>query len=160
VSAPVSRREWLAAAAAAVALCGAPPARAADYASAAEALDAIDAFEVDVERYCLRLAHVAPAARPMLSSFARDRERHREHRRRLRERLGVSPASSAAASEAPSAALDVVREAQSALVYAHAESLPTLNDAVGVGLVMGDMVDLARHLTLFDLWIEAEAARG
>jgi hypothetical protein len=66
----------------------------------------------------------------------------------------------AAADAARSAPLAALREAQSALVYAHAEALPTLDDGVSVGLLLGDLVDLARHLTVIDLWIEAEDARG
>jgi len=131
-----------------------------DYASADDALGAIEGFEADVDRYLLRLHRTVPAARAMIESFRRDRERHRTHRVRVRRRLGLGASATAAASEAREAPLDLVREAQSTLVYAHAEALPTLDDSVSVGLLLGDMVDLARQLTVIDLWIEAEAARG
>jgi hypothetical protein len=156
----LSRRGLLGAAAALIAVGGARRAHAADYTSAIEALSAVEGFEAEVERYWLRLHRIVPGSRPMLESFGRDRERHRAHRARVRRRLGLGPSASPAASEAPAAPLAAVREAQSALVYAHAEALPTLNDAVSVGLLIGDMVDLARHLTLVDLWIEAEATRA
>ncbi len=156
----LSRRELLGAAAAATALAGARRASAADYASAGEALSAIEAFEAEVDGQLRRLQRVQPAARRMLDSFGRDRERHRAHRARVRRRLGLADAGPPAVSEAATAPLPDVRAAQSALVYAHAEALPTLGDVVSVGLLMADLVDLARHLTLLDLWIEAEAARA
>lgn len=160
MSEAVSRRQLLAALAL-LACSHAGRARAAEYASAKDALEAIEGFEVVVDRYLLRLHRMVPASRAMIESFRRDRERHRSHRERVRRRLGLGYAAIAAASgEAPAAPLDVVREAQSALVYAHAETLPTLDDSVSVGLLMSDMADLARQLTLIDLWIEAEAARG
>jgi len=138
----------------------APPALGADYASADEALAAIEGLEAEVERFLLRLERTAASSRPLVASFRRDRDRHRSHRARVRRRLGLPSSETAAASEAPDAALPALREAQSALVYAHAEALPALGDAVSVSLLLEDMVDLARHLTVIDLWIESEAARG
>lgn len=155
---PLSRRRLLAGAAA-LALCP-RRARAADYASAAEALAAIEAFEADVDAYLLRLADAVPASRPMVESFQRDRARHRARRARVRRRLGLQAAAAVAPAAAPAAPLSALREAQSALVYAHAEALPALNDSVAAGLLLGDLVDLARHLTVIDLWIEAEAERA
>jgi hypothetical protein len=136
------------------------PALGADYASAAEALAAIDGLEADVERFLLRLERSVPAARAMAASFRRDRDRHRGHRARVRRRLGLPSSETAAAAEAPAAPLPALRDAQSALVYAHAEALPALGDAIAVSLLLGDLVDLARHLTVIDLWIESEEARG
>jgi hypothetical protein len=135
-------------------------ARGTDYASADEALAAIEGLEADVERFFLRLQRTLPRARAMIASFGRDRERHRRDRARVRRRLGLPWSETAAASEAAEASLQALRDAQSALVYAHAEALPAIGDAVGVGLLLGDLVDLARHLTVIDLWIETEAARG
>lgn len=156
-----SRREALGALAAILALSGARRAGAADYASAQEALAAIEGFERDVDACLRRLQRSIPGARRMCESFARDRERHRTRRARVRSRLGLAPAGAAPdVPEAPQAPLAMVREAQSALVYAHAEALPTLQDGISVGLLMGDMVDLARQLTVIDLWIEAEEARA
>lgn len=156
----LSRRDLLRGAAALVALAGGQPAGAAEYASAADALAAIAGFETDVDRYLLRLHRTVPTARRMIDSFRRDRARHQADRARVARRLGLAHAASVAASEAATAPLDAVREAQAALVYAHAEALPTLGGAPAVGILMGNMIDLARHLTLLDLWIEAEAARG
>lgn len=158
MSGRISRRSVLVASLGAAA--AAQPALGADYASAADALAAIESFEADVERFFLRLTRTLPASRAMIASFRRDRERHREHRERVRRRLGVPWSETVAASEAPSAALPELREAQSALVYAHAEALPALGDAIAASLLLADMVDLARHLTVIDLWIEAEASRG
>jgi len=154
----LSRRELLGGAAA-LALF-APRARAADYASASEALAAIEGFEAEVDGYLQRLRSSVPAARAMLDGFRRDRERHHRRRARVRRRLGLPPAQVAPAGEAGVAPLPALREAQSRLVYAHAEALPTLNDSVSVALLLGDLVDLARHLTVIDLWIEAEDARA
>lgn len=161
MSQPLSRRRALGLGAATL-LVGvvSRPAAAADYTSAAEALDAIEGFEVEVARHFLRLRRTVPAARVMIDSFRRDHERHRRHRERVRRRLGLALSAAAAASEAAASPLDAVREAQAALVYAHAEGLPAVGDQVSVGLLLGDLVDLARHLTVIDLWIEAEAARG
>jgi hypothetical protein len=156
----LSRREWLVAAGGLAALVPARRAAAADYASAAEALSSIEGFEAAVHGLLQRLHLAIPAARRMVESFRRDRERHREHRARVRRRLGLAAPAATAPAESAEAPLSALREAQSALVYAHAEALPTLHDSVSVGLLMADMVDLARHLTVIDLWIEAEAARG
>jgi hypothetical protein len=145
---------------AATSMALAPSALGADYASADEALAAIEGLEADVERFLLRLERTVASSRPLVASFRRDRDRHRGHRARVRRRLGLPSSEAAAASEAPDAALPALREAQSALVYAHAEALPALGDAVSVSLLLEDMVDLARHLTVIDLWIESEAARG
>ncbi|HET7293663.1 MAG TPA: hypothetical protein VFM88_14660 [Vicinamibacteria bacterium] len=157
----VSRRAALRSALGALAL-GAYPARAraADYATAKDALEAIEGFEAGVERFYLRLDRTTPASRLMIASFRRDRHRHRAHRDRIRRRLGVPRPEAAAASESASGALPDLREALSSLVYAHAEALPALGDPVAVSLLLADLVDLARHLTVVDLWIEAEADRG
>jgi hypothetical protein len=78
-------------------------------------------------------------------------------RARLRRRLGL-PAYSAPPAAAPAAAdLDGLRAAQEALVYAHAEGLPTVGDPFVVDALARHMVDLSRHLTVTQMWIEAEA---
>ncbi len=160
MSARVSRRAVLGASLGAATAAFVQPARGADYATADEALTAIEGFEADVDRLLLRLERTVPASRVVIASFRGDRARHRSHRERIRRRLGLRWSRTAAASEAPSAALSALREAQSALVYAHAEALPALGDAIAVSLLLADLVDLARHLTVIDLWIEAEASRG
>ncbi len=161
MTACLSRRTALRTALWALALGALPRrARATDYATAADALDAIEGFEAEVERFYLRLDRSVPASRTMIASFRRDREQHRRHRDRVRRRLGLPRSETAAASEAATGALPELREALSALVYAHAEALPALGDAIAVSLLLADLVDLARHLAVVDLWIEAEAARA
>lgn len=156
----VSRRAVLGASLGAAMGAFAPPARGADYATADEALTAIEGFEADVDRLLLRLERIVPASQAMIASFRRDRARQHSHRERIRRRLGLPRSQAAAASAAPSAPLPALREAQSALVYAHAEALPALGDAIAVSLLLADLVDVARHLTVIDLWIETEASRG
>jgi hypothetical protein len=56
--------------------------------------------------------------------------------------------------------LVALREAQQQLVHAHAEGLPALGDAGAVAVLARHMVDASRHLTVIDLWIEAEELRG
>ncbi len=45
-------------------------------------------------------------------------------------------------------------------MHAHAEGLPALGDAGAVAVLARHMVDASRHLTVIDLWIEAEDVRG
>jgi hypothetical protein len=138
----------------------APRAEGKDYADAAEALLAIDRLEADVATRLRALARALPAARPFADSCLSDHDRHRRGRERLRARLRVAPGAPGGSEVTNPLALDALRKAQEALVYAHAEGLPVLADAMAVDALARDMVDLARHLTVIDLWIESEAARG
>jgi hypothetical protein len=137
-----------------------PRAEAKDYAGAAELLPAIDRLEADVATRLSAIAQALPAAKAFALSCLYDHARHRRGRERLRRRLRLA-AMPAGASEVESPlALDALREAQEALVYAHAEGLPALGDAAAVDALARDLVTLSRHLTVIDLWIESEAARG
>ena len=134
-------------------------ARAADYASAREALDAIDRLEADVETRLRSIAAALPGARPFVASVLADQRRHRAERARVRRRLGLAVPSPP---PPPSVERDLasLRAAQEALVYAHAEGLPALGDVWAVDVLARHLVSTARQLTVIDLWIEAEEARG
>lgn len=140
-------------------LCGRALATATEYASATEALAAVDRLEAEVEARLRALAEGLPAARAFTSSALADHQRHRSERARLRRRLSLPPASVEQADTTEARSLAPLRAAQEALVYAHAEGLPALGDAVAVDTMARQMVDLSRHLTVIDLWIEAEASR-
>jgi hypothetical protein len=133
---------------------------ATDYGSAGEVFDAVDRLEADVGARLRAIAAALPSARPFVSSLLGDHERHRAVRLRLRRRLHLPAPSLPDPAAAPEIALDALRAGQEALVYAHAEGLPALGDAGAVDAMARNMIDLSRHLTVIDLWIEAEAARG
>jgi hypothetical protein len=136
------------------------PASANDYASAGEALAAIDGLEAEVAFRLRALGAGVSSARAFTASLVRDLEAHGRARDQLRLRLGLGGRSPA--KEAVEDALDLegLRAVQEKLTYAHAEALPALADAQAVQLLAGHMVDLSRHLTLVVLWIEAEERRG
>jgi len=133
---------------------------AADYASAAEALAAVDASESEV---ALRLSaigeRVAPTRR-FVTSVLRDHEAQRAARERLRRRLGLPRAGAPGPEVSDPLDLRALRSAQERLVHAHAEGLPALGDRTAVETMARHLVELSRHLTVIDLWIEAEEARG
>lgn len=135
-------------------------AEATEYASASEVMAAVDRHEADVAARLRAIVAAVPAARPFADSVLADFERHRSTRARLRSRLGLPAAPSPAAPAAAGRDLEALRAAQEALVYAHAEGLPALGDAVAVEAMARNMVDLSRQLTVITLWIEAEAQRG
>lgn len=155
-----SRRAVLEAMALAPLAALAPPAEAAEYASAREVFDTVDRLEADVASRLEAIARALPAARPFADSVLADHQRHRATRGRLRVRLGLPPAAPAAAAPGSETALEALRAAQEALTFAHAEGLPALGDPQAVDAMARHMVDLSRHLTVVDLWIEAEAQRG
>jgi hypothetical protein len=159
--AALSRRSLLRAAVLAPCAAAWLPARAAaaDYASAAEALDAVDAMEADVAARLAAISAGLVSARPFVSSVLADQASQRSARGLLRQRLGLAAAAHVAT--APAAPdLAGLRAAQEALVYAHAEGLPALGDAHAVRVMALHMVELARQLTVIDLWIEAEEQRA
>ena len=136
-------------------------ARATDYASAGDVLDAIDRLEADVDGRLAAIARAIAGAQPFAGSVAADHARHRADRHKLRHRLTL-PASSAPAPAAAKTPLSLaaLREAQQQLVHAHAEGLPALGDAGAVAMLARHMVDASRHLTVIDLWLEAEEQGG
>lgn len=135
-------------------------AEATDYASAAEVFESIDRLEADAAARLRRLGRQSPAARAFAASALADHERHRRVRARQRARLRLGAAAVATAAESEDASLAGLRAAQEALVYAHAEGCPALGEELAVHELMANMVDLARHLSVIDLWIEREEARG
>ena len=133
---------------------------ATDYASASAVLDAIDRRETDVDGRLAAIARAVAGAGTFARSVAADHVRHRTERERLRRRLKLPVSSPPAAPSKPDVSLAGLREAQQELVHVHAEGLPALGDAGAVDLLAHHMVDGARHLTVIDLWIEAEELRG
>jgi hypothetical protein len=140
-------------------LAAARPGSARDYTSAGEVFAAIDAREAEVDARLAALVTALPAARPFADAVARDHRRHRDERARWRSRLGLAPAAPAAAA-AVDRDLAALRAAMQELVHAHAEGLPALGSPRAVDALARQMVTLARHLAVVDLWIEAEEGRG
>lgn len=134
-------------------------ARATEYASASEVLDTIDRLETDVDRRLAAIANVVAGAQAFSGSVAADHAAHRAERQKLRRQLKL-PAAPGPPPTKPDPSLPGLRDAQQQLVHAHAEGLPSLGNAGAVALLARHMVDGARHLTVIDLWIEAEEQRG
>src|SRR5262249_18993380 len=130
-----------------------------DYASAADVLADIERAEADVEARLAAIARALPSARAFADSVARDRERHRRERAQVRMRLGLPPAVTAGPPSAD-VSLSTLRDAQQALVTAHAEGLMALREARAVDVLARHMVDGQRALTVIDLWRDSEGARG
>jgi hypothetical protein len=137
-----------------------PVARGDDYEGPAEVFDTIDRLEAEVSQRLRALSEALAASRPFVTSVLRDEERHRDSRTRLRKRLGLPPSAPPRADASDLLSLSALRTAQEALVHAHAEGLNALGDAIAVDTLARDMVDLARHLAVIDLWIDAEESRG
>ena len=133
---------------------------ATEYASAQDALDAVDRLESEVDLRLRALAEASPGAKAFALSALADHERDRRARARLRRRLALPPSSSARPFASGLTSLEALRAAQEALVHAHAEGLPALRDPFSVEVMAGHMVELSRQLTVIDLWIESEASRG
>lgn len=134
-------------------------ASATDYASAVEALDAMDGLAGEVVARLRALAGL-PAARAFCERLLAEQQRQRLERDALRARLGLPAAAPLAPSPASDRSLSGLRAAQEAAMFAQAEGLPALPDARAVDLIAHQLVASSRQLTLVDLWIEAEEARG
>jgi hypothetical protein len=155
------RRVLRAAAATPLALLARPAAvGATDYASAAEVLDAIDRHEADVEARLSAIARAVGGTQAFAGSVGADHARHRGERAGLRRRLKLALPAPPPPPAKADPSLAALREAQQQLVHAHAEGLPALGDAGAVDLLARHMVDASRHLTVIDLWLEAEEQRG
>lgn len=140
-------------------VCAAPD-EAPDRTPAGAALEALERLAAEVIARLHALETRVPPARAFLTSALRDQARLAGERRALRWRLGLVPSEAAPEGVASAdVSLAGLRAAQEALVYAHAEALPELGDPAAVDRLARHMTDLARHLTLIDLWIEAEAQR-
>jgi hypothetical protein len=133
---------------------------AADYASAGEVLAEVERLAGEVDLRLRALAEASPGAKAFALSVIADHERQRKERGGLRLRLGVAPSAGTRADAAGLTSLDALRTAQEALVHAHAEGMPALQDPPAVQMMARHMVEEARHLTVIDLWIESEANRG
>jgi hypothetical protein len=151
------RRAFLRAAAVAPLAVLARPGEATEYASALEVLDTVDRLSADVASRLRALKARLPAARAFARSVLADQERHRAARARLRRRLRLAPGAAVPAAGSVDVSLEDLRAAQQELVHAHAEGLPAIGDPYSVDVLARHMVDLARHLAVIDLWIEAEA---
>ena len=158
----IGRREMLGAGALAslLSLVTRRDAAAAEYATAAEALDALDRLEVAVSARLRAIAAALPAARTFVASVLADQRAHAADRAGVRSRLGLPEAASPLPPASAERDLASLRAAQEALVYAHAEGLPAIGDARAVHVLARHLVATARHLTVIDLWIEAEERRG
>ncbi len=132
-------------------------------AAATSALEGLQPFLADVTARLRALDARVPAARVFARSALLDHARLASERDGLRRRLGL-PKSAPAPAGAPPGDVDLslggLRQAQDALVYAHAEALPELGDPVAVDLMARHLIEWARHLTVIDLWIQAEEQRG
>jgi hypothetical protein len=128
--------------------------------SAAVALDALEPLQAEVVARLRALAARVPPARAFARSALDDHARLSSERAEVRRGLGLEAAAAQAVAEAPDLTLSGLRQAQDALVYAHAEALPELGDPAAVDRLARHLVDLSRHLTLIDLWIQAEEQRG
>jgi hypothetical protein len=131
-----------------------------DYASAGEALAAIDGAEAEVVLRLRRLEAEVGVAQAFARSLLRDHEAHRRERAGVRRELGLGPPSAEASPPEDALDLAALREAQEKLTYAHAEALPALGEASAVRGLARHLVDQSRHLTLLGLWIQAEEDRG
>jgi hypothetical protein len=132
----------------------------ADYASARDVFDAVDRLEADVAGRLTALGEALAAARSFVVSVLADHRRHREARDRLRRRLRLPGVEAVVVHAADDHSLAGLRAAQEALVFAHAEGLPALGDPRAVDEMARHLVDLSRHLTVIDLWVESEEERG
>lgn len=146
--------------AAVAALIAAPHASAAEYKSSADALDDLERLSAEVVGR-LRALRELPVARAFCDQLLKEHERLQRERSDLRARLrlpAVAPLAPRALATPRS--LAALRDAQNALMLAYAEALPALPDPSAVDRIARHAVTASRHLTLLDLWIEAENARG
>jgi hypothetical protein len=151
-----SRRAALRAVAA-LPLLAAGAARGEEYADAAAVFAAIDRLEAEVAARLRAVVAAMPAAAALSASVLRDHATFRAERSRLRRRLGLAPAPEAfVAPEDLDGDLPALRAALDRLVYAHAEGLPAVDDPQAVQRLAAHMVECARHLTVIDLWLEAD----
>jgi hypothetical protein len=156
----VRRRAVLRALAAAPLALDAAAAEAKDYALPEEVFDDIGRLEADVDGRLAGFPAKVPGSAPFVASVRSVHARHAGERAALARRLGLRVGPPAPRPAAADLSLAALREAQQALVHAHAEGLPAIRDAAGVDLLARHMVEESRHLTVIDLWIEGEERRG
>jgi hypothetical protein len=128
---------------------------------AGDVLARIDALELEVEARLGSLGGQNSAARTFATSVLHDHARHRLVRARVRQELGLSaPAAKAAPAPADASSLVALRRCQKSLVYAHVEGLPSFPSHHQVDALGHNMVDLARHLTVIELWTDQGRTRA
>jgi hypothetical protein len=137
----------------------ASPAQARDYTSAAEVFAEIARLDASVSARLGAFAAAVPSAAGLVRSFQADHARHRVERERQLRRLGLRAGASPPAGEAD-ASFEGLQTELEALVYAHAEGVAALGDAVAVDALARHMIDLSRQLTVLRLWQDQEDARG
>jgi hypothetical protein len=133
---------------------------ATDYGSALEVFEAIDRLEADVAARLRAIRAALPSSSTFAEAVLATHVEHRRRRAELRRRLRLAAAPAAGEGVAEDRELAALRAAQQALVHAHAEGLPALGEPAAVAELARHMVVLSRQLTVIDLWIEAEQARG
>ena len=126
----------------------------------AEVFREIDALEAEVGERLRGLSERVPAARAFARSLLRDHARQHAEREQLRKRLGLLGVAPVRAPAADPGSLPALRASQQALVQAHVEGLPVLGNPAAVDRLAHHLVALARHLTVIDLWMEAEENGG
>lgn len=135
-------------------------ARTRDYASPADVLNTIDRLSADVEAALSAIATRVPSTQSFAASVRADHARERADRQAIRARLRLTPAPLTAPVARPPTSLEALRAMQQDLVHAHAEGLPTLDDAAAVQVIARHLVEASRRLTVIDLWLELEEQRG
>jgi hypothetical protein len=138
-----------------------PQLKASEYPSPADVFNTIDRLEADVASRLDAIVQERRTARPFVASVAADRARHRAVRASWRERLQLPRASESQAQPDAPDSLKGLRGAQKALVYAYVDGLPSfLAHPRAVHALGKNMADLARQLTVIDLWIEGQDSNG
>jgi hypothetical protein len=132
-----------------------------DYADAGQVFAEIERRTAEVEERLSALSERMASVKPFADSVRADHLRFARDREALRRRLGIGPASAPSrVAEGDLLSLPALRAAQEALVHAHAEGLPAVRDPYAVDVLAGHMVELSRHLTVIELWLEGEEDRG
>jgi hypothetical protein len=140
-------------------ILGASRLQAEEFASAEAALEAMETRSATVEAMLAGLRSDSAAFGKAAASFLADLRRHRQDRARVRRALGLLPAAVETLSPKVSTLTDL-RAAEQALVFGHTEGLPALGNSRAVAVLVPDLLDVARHLAVIDLWIEEESDRG
>jgi hypothetical protein len=132
-----------------------------DYANAGQVFAEIERLTAEVDERLSALSARMASVKAFADSVRADHERFARDRGALRGRLAISPPPAVETRTLGDAtSLSALRVAQEALVHAHAEGLPALRDPYAVNVLAGHMVELSRHLTVIELWLEAEEDRG
>ena len=93
------------------------------------------------------------------SQVLADLRRCRQNRIAIHHLLGILPGATESP-KPPATGLRALRAGIQDLVYAHAEGIPVLGNSQAVTMLVPDLLDVARHLAVVDLWIEGEGKNG